>query len=321
MNMALLRVLASCAMLAASVWAHAAEYAPLGVAVKPLPVGPHSYYVQGMAGPADQANQGFNANAGFVVTADGVVVIDALGTPALGKALVDAIGRITVQPIRRVIVTHYHADHYYGLQAMKEAGAEVWAHHAAREYLHSNDVKERYAQRKRELAPWVDDSMRFITADRWLDRDATFTLGGLTFDVVHVGPAHAPEDIAIYVREDGVLYSGDIVFSGRVPFVGDADSKRWLAVMDRLLTFNPRVLVPGHGAASREPKADLALTRDYLTHLRQAMGKAVDDFTPFDEAYAKTDWSRFAKLPAFDAANRVNAYGTYLLMEKESLQR
>jgi hypothetical protein len=56
-------------------------------------------------------------------------------------------------------------------------------------------------------------------------------------------------------------------------------------------------------------------------YLRAAMGKAVEDFVPFDEAYAKTDWSRFASLPAFEAANRVNAYGTYLLMEKELLKK
>jgi hypothetical protein len=64
---------------------------------------------------------------------------------------------------------------------------------------------------------------------------------------------------------------------------------------------------------------DLVLTRDYLAYLRQTMGRAVSDFEPFDDAYARTDWSRFAKLPAFEQANRMNAYGTYLLMEQELL--
>jgi len=80
-------------------------------------------------------------------------------------------------------------------------------------------------------------------------------------------------------------------------------------------------MVTGHGAVSRDPQKDLALTRDYLMYVREVMGKAVEDLTPFEEAYAKTDWSRFAKVPAFDAANRINAYGTYLLMEREALQR
>jgi hypothetical protein len=76
-------------------------------------------------------------------------------------------------------------------------------------------------------------------------------------------------------------------------------------------------MVPGHGAVSRNPKQDLTLNSDYL---RQQMGKAVEDLIPFEEAYAKTSWKQFSKLPAFDDANRGNAYNTYLLMEKESLK-
>jgi hypothetical protein len=72
---------------------------------------------------------------------------------------------------------------------------------------------------------------------------------------------------------------------------------------------------------STDPARDLALTRDYLVYLRAAMGKAVENFVPFEDAYASTDWSRFAKVPVFEPANRVNAYGTYLLMERELLKR
>jgi hypothetical protein len=80
------------------------------------------------------------------------------------------------------------------------------------------------------------------------------------------------------------------------------------------------VVVPGHGPASRDPAPDLALTREYLAYLRQTMGAAVKELTPFDEAYAKADWSRYAALPAFEAANRINAYGVYLRMEQEALK-
>jgi hypothetical protein len=104
-----------------------------------------------------------------------------------------------------------------------------------------------------------------------------------------------------------------------VPFVGEADSKAWLARIGRLIDLKPRLMVTGHGEVSRDPGRDLALTRDYLTFLRAEMGRAVADFVPFEEAYRRTDWSRYEKLPAFEAANRVNAYGTYLLMERESL--
>jgi hypothetical protein len=65
---------------------------------------------------------------------------------------------------------------------------------------------------------------------------------------------------------------------------------------------------------------DIALTRDYLVYLRESMGRAVRDLEPFENAYAKTDWSRFKSLPAFEAANRINAYGTYLPLEEEELR-
>ena len=79
-----------------------------------------------------------------------------------------------------------------------------------------------------------------------------------------------------------------------------------------------RTIVPGHGPASTSAVADLRLTRDYLQHLRQTMGEAARNLEPFEEAYAKADWSAFAHLPLFKAANRINAYNTYLLMEHEA---
>jgi glyoxylase-like metal-dependent hydrolase (beta-lactamase superfamily II) len=276
------------------------------------------YYVEGMLGVASRDNQGFNSNAGFAITDAGVVVVDALGTEALGRGLVAAIRMLTPQPIRRVIVTHYHADHFYGLGPLKDAGAEIWAHHRGREYL-DQQGPARLEQRQRDLAPWVDAHTRLVPADRWLPGDASFALGGLDFDVVYMGPAHAPDDVVVIVRQERVIFCGDIIISGRIPFVGEADSRRWLAAIDRLLGLRPAVMVPGHGPVSRDPARDLAFTREYLQYLRRQMGRAVADLTPFDEAYAKTDWSRYAGIPAFDPANRINAYGTYLLMEKESL--
>jgi glyoxylase-like metal-dependent hydrolase (beta-lactamase superfamily II) len=277
------------------------------------------YYVQGGTGVASAANEGFNSNAGFVVTGAGVVVIDALGTPALGNALLEAIRRVTQEPIRRVILTHYHADHFYGLQPLKGAGAEVWAHAAAREYLDSGEAERRREQRARELFPWVEASMPIVRPDRWLGEHEAFTLGAVRFEIHHLGPAHSPEDVIVALPDEGVVFVGDILFAGRIPFVGEADSRQWLARIDELLRMKPRIMITGHGGPSRDPAKDLALTRDYLLYLREAMGRAVTDFVPFEEAYAKTDWSRFAAVPAFDAANRVNAYGTYLLMERESL--
>jgi glyoxylase-like metal-dependent hydrolase (beta-lactamase superfamily II) len=299
----------------------ALPFSAAAIDLKPIEVAAGIYYVQGKPGIASAENEGFNSNAAFVVTAEGVVAIDALGTPQLGDALVRAIRATTPKPIRRVIVTHYHADHFYGLKAFKDAGAEVWAHRTGREYFESGEAERRLAQRSRDLFPWVDEKTTLVQADRWLDSDERFELGGKAFEVHHMGPAHAPDDVIVVLPGEGVIFSGDILFAGRIPFVGEADSRRWLERIDQLLALKPRVMVTGHGQVSRDPRKDLALTRDYLVYLREVMGKAAEELVPFDEAYAKVDWSRFAKVPAFDAANRINAYGTYLLMERELLKR
>jgi len=298
--------------------AHAAT-----ITLTPQRVSEHVYYFQGEAGVASIANRGFMSNAGFVVTPEGVVVYDALATPALGEAMLAAIRRVTSAPLKLVIVGHYHADHFYGLQALRQAGARVAAHAAGQAYLRSDDARERLAQRRRDLAPWVDEHTELVAADDWLSfKDGApwrYTLGGLHLRAIDSSGAHSPGDLMLYVEEDRVLFAGDLFFTGRLPFVGNADSKRWLAALDRMLDAQPQVVIPGHGPASRQPREDMLLTQRYLRYLREKMGAAVQDLVPFDEAYARTDWSAFAPYPAFAQANRPNAYGTYLLLEQESL--
>ena len=283
-------------------------------------VGSHSYYVAGALADSSANNQGFMSNAGFVVTREGVVVFDALGSPALAERLLAIIARYTDQPVRRVIISHYHADHFYGIPAFRQAGAEIWAQDAARVYLHSEAAARRLEERQSSLGPWLGAGFALPVPDRWLTADESFTLGEITFRLVHIGPGHAPEDLAMLVEPDGVLFAGDVVYAGRVPFVGEADAGRWLQALARLAQLPARVLVPGHGPASQTPAADLALTTRYLRYLRETMAKAVADFVPFDEAYARTDWSAFASLPTFAVANRANAYNVYLQVEQEALK-
>jgi glyoxylase-like metal-dependent hydrolase (beta-lactamase superfamily II) len=275
------------------------------------------WFVQGESALGSTTNQNFISNAAFVVTDDSVVVIDALGSPALAHRLLQEIRRITPKPVSHVLVTHYHADHIYGLQVFKEAGARIVAHRLGLEYLNSDTARLRLDASRKELAPWVDDKTQLVSADQWLDQATDLTVGGVQFQIRLAGPSHTPEDLVFYLPSERVLFAGDLVFRGRVPFVGQADSKHWIAALDQLLKFDARVIVPGHGPHSTQAQEDLTLTRDYLTYLRRAMGEAARNLEPFDEAYRKADWSRFEKLPLFNAANRMNAYNTYLLMEQE----
>jgi glyoxylase-like metal-dependent hydrolase (beta-lactamase superfamily II) len=166
------------------------------------------------------------------------------------------------------------------------------------------------------MSPWIDEKTRLVAADLWIDGPTTLRVGGVDFLLQPSGPAHTPEDLVVWVAERKLLFAGDLVFRGRVPFVGQADSGRWIAALDALLDLGPQIIVPGHGPPSTSARADIQLTRDYLAYLRKTMGEAARKLEPFEEAYARTDWSRYEKMPLFDAANRVNAFNTYLLMEQ-----
>jgi glyoxylase-like metal-dependent hydrolase (beta-lactamase superfamily II) len=299
-----------------------AEFEPVTVPMPLRKVSPHVYHVLGQSGMVSTANQGFNSNAGFVVTRDGVVLFDALGTPALGRRLAQAIATVTPQPVRRIVVSHYHADHFYGLQAfVKPGGApvQVWADELVRGYLASDAPVARLAERQQSLFPWVNEKTRLVAPDTFVSGDTVFRLGGLTFHVLRAGPAHTPEDIMLFVEEDGVLFVGDLMFTGRIPFVADADVSAWIQAIDRVLALKPRFVVGGHGPASDNAAADLQMTRDYLVYLREQIAAAFEEGLDFEAAYQRIDWSRYAALPAFSVANRRNAYQTYLNVEKEAL--
>jgi glyoxylase-like metal-dependent hydrolase (beta-lactamase superfamily II) len=281
-------------------------------------VSPSSWYVEGVSALGSPANQNFISNAAFVVTPAGVVVIDALGSPELAQRLVAQIAKITPQPITHVIVTHYHADHIYGLQTFKALGARLVAHRSALTYLNSETARLRLQVSREELAPWVDANTRLVDADEWLDGPQVLTVGGVRFEINPVGPAHTPEDLVVYLPSEKVLFAGDLVFRSRIPYVGQADSRHWITALDSLLKFDTRVIVPGHGALSSEARKDMQLTRDYLTYLRATMGQAAKNLEPFEDAYKSTDWSQFEHLPLFRVANRMNAFNTYLLLEHEA---
>ncbi|MDZ7803174.1 MAG: MBL fold metallo-hydrolase [Thiohalophilus sp.] len=288
------------------------------------------YYIIGKSGVPDAVNEGHTSNGGFVVTDTGVVVFDALGTPALGYRLLQRIREVTDKPVTHVVISHYHADHIYGLQAFDEhAGSpEVIAQDLALGYVGGDRASQgeaaqrRLEQRREALFPWVDENTYLVGPDTTFEKNYSFEQGGLTFEVRHMGPAHAPGDSIMLVREHGVLFSGDVIYKGRIPFLDspDTDVERWLQGLDYLeqMEPTPRFIIPGHGDASDDVHEAIRFTHDYLTYVREQMGAAARDFVPFDEAYRNTDWSGYEDMPAFDASNRGNAYRIYLEMETAS---
>ena len=285
------------------------------------------YYATGRSGVPDTENAGHTSNGGYVITDEGVVVFDALGTPALGWALLQDIRERTDVPVRFVVVSHYHADHVYGLQAFDEhTDAWVVAQEGAVQYVNpetrkmGEDAERRLEQRRQALFPWVDESTYLVAPDIVFDPGLQLSLGGVSFRIKHMGPAHAPGDALMVVPEHGIVFSGDVIYNGRIPFLDspDVNSANWLEGLSYLsdLDMDVRLVIPGHGRAYADMEEAIAFTRDYIQYVREQMGAAVENFVSFEQAYRETDWSRYEDMPAFDASNRGNAYRIYLEMEQ-----
>lgn len=256
-----------------------------------LQLGPHTYSVSvpPQSGTADTA-------LGFVVTASSVIVIDAVDSAAQAALLLDAIRQLTPKPISHLLLTRQRAGQAEGIAAWKATGATI------------------VARRPGQPAVAADGTSAF-RADLWIDDSTDLLVGGVQIQaVVTAGSRKASPGIVYLLPEDGVLFVGEVAEPGRIPDLSELDARELVVVLDELLKLKARVVVPGRGPAALETVAGLQLARDYLAFLNETIGAAVRAAESFEVAYARADWSRFAKLPGFEAFNRANAAAAYRRM-------
>ena len=307
----------------------ASPYAPITIPLKLEQVPGKPIWVSiGNPGIPGKDNEGNNSNAGFVVTPDGVVVFDALGTPSLGWALLQEIRKVTTRKIRYVVVSHYHADHIYGLQAFRDnTDTLIVAQERSGEYKEEPGISDekaslRLEQRRGALFPWVDGNTRVVAPDVTFRDRMTIMLGDRRLTLLSAGPGHSSSDMMMMVEPDGVLFAGDLVQNGRIPFMNsdDVSTTQWLDALAEVEKLDPKFIVPGHGLVSTEARQAIAFTRDYILFVRTTMARAVQDWTDFDAAYGQADWSKYRDLPAFSNNNRGNAYRIFLELEQSQFK-
>ncbi len=246
------------------------------------------------------------------------------GFAALAAKFIKKLESASGERVKWVVISHYHADHFYGLQNSLAPGVEVIAHPKAIEVFNSDNTPRRLEQRKQDLFPWINEQTRLIAPTRQAKVSGAQTerlqLGRYHFTLLDGRSGHAEDDLMMRVDELGVLFTGDLFFTGRLPFVGNSDPKDWLRAIENMMQQMPKVAIPGHGPVSHSPDKDIAMTQKYLNFLSESMAKAVAEMQTFEEAYAATDWSAFRDLPAFEAANKLNAYGAFVNAEKDALK-
>ena len=101
----------------------------------------------------------------------------------------------------------------------------------------------------------------------------------------------------------------------------DVNTLQWLRALDEVMALKPNFIIPGHGMPSMAAKEAITFTHDYIAYVRDAMTKAVENWTDFDTAYDETDWTKYRNLPAFDNNNRGNAYRIYLELESSQFRK
>ena len=257
-------------------------------------------------------------NAGFVVTDDGVVVIDALASPREAESLLRTIRGITDRPIAWLVLTHHHPDHHFGAVVLRKAGAKVIAHPDKR-VLASEGGEDAL------IADWVRvvglDAMRGFefadTPDRPVTASDTLRLGGKTIVVTHPGPGHSPGDLMVWLPHEGVLFAGDVLVEDGVSMVVDGNSGVLLRVLDSVSAMGPRWVVPGHGVLPARPAELVRRTRDYLTRLQNEMKAAVETGVPMRRAMAGLPPADSTRPVSLNSRRRRNAVRVYVEEEQK----
>ncbi len=157
------------------------------------------------------SNEGYVSNAVVIVSAQAVIVFDALGTPALAAELVRQIRTISKLPITHAITSHYHADHVYGLQVFEQLGAQIIAPIGAPEYFELDIAQNRLEERRISLSPWVDDNTYLVIPDSLVEADLVIESGDVRLHAINIGAAHSRGDMTLLVEPDQVLLIGDII--------------------------------------------------------------------------------------------------------------
>lgn len=297
---------------------------PVSEPLKTYEIIPGTHFIYGNIAEVDENNRGFNGNAGFVITDDGVVVIDALGSPKLGQRIINTVKQHTDKPIKYLIVTHNHPDHAYGAIAFKALdGLTVLGHEGTLEYINSGRIEHSLAYRETFIK---DDMQGFqpVEPDIMVGGDLynknSISVGGKTFDIYNTGAHHSFGDLIVHQVDDNIVWISDLAFNNRVTFMADGHSQAAIDAQTWLLeTFkDARFMVPGHGSVQTAPFPMVTRTRDYMQRLRNDMAKAIAEDADLQTAVDNSEFEDWQDVNMYRLNHKKNIDFVYREMELES---
>ena len=283
--------------------------------LKAQPVTENIYAIVGELGNRTPENQGNNATFGLVVTDAGAVLIDSGGTQGGAEAIAAVIKSVTDQPVVKVINTGGQDHRWLGNAYFKKQGAEIIASEAA-----VKDQKARTEDQFFVLSNLVGE--RAVKATSPVYAETTFTneldfeLGGVIFEIRHAGQAHTQGDSFVWLPQQQVMFSGDIVYVERMLGVREhSNSQSWVEVYQAMAAYEPEYLVPGHGPATDMMQANKD-SYDYLVFLREAVAAFMKEGGTIEDI-SQVDQSKYEYLLNFETLAGSNAQQVFSEMEWE----
>ena len=281
---------------------------------KPVEFIPHVWSAIGATAPPTYENSGHNNNLSFIITGDGVVVVNAGATVELAKALHTEIKAITKEPVKLVINENGQGHAMLGNGYWVDQGVKVLAHKdAAHEFAERGaDILHRMRQYNRDKA----GKSRVQAPTETFEGAKIIKMGRYTIEVRDLGPAHSPGDIVVWLPQEKLVIAGDMAFHERMlPIFEETDTAAWLESWKTFEALGAVYVIPGHGHPTNMAQVR-RYTRDYLVHLRGEIRKHIEKGGTLKDAYY-VDQSKYAHLDTFEELATRNAGRVFEQMEFE----
>lgn len=270
-----------------------------------------------LIGPMEQRNEqnlGNNANFGFIVSTEGVTLIDSGGSLPGAKAIEEQVGKITGQPIVRVINTGGQDHRWFGNAYFAEKGAVT----LTAEDTYRDQLKRGQDQAQR-MAGFVGKNWHEIEiqpAQENVSDPTAIKSGSFHFELIPVGPAHTGGEMMVWLPQQKILFTGDLVYMDRMLGVGpQSQHLAWIDAFQQIRALKPDIIVPGHGYPADLKKAERD-TLSYLVFLREQVGALLDEGQDMS-ASALIDQSEFSDLDVYEQIHKRNAQRVFEEMEWE----
>ena len=238
--------------------------------------------------------KGGGPNSGFIVAGDGVIVIDSLISLGAARELLSHIKDVTGKEPTFLINTHCHGDHVNGNQIFAPP-ATIIAHENVREVLlrEGHSIIDRVAQMRPALAEDLK-AAKIVAPDITYQNHMTLHFGSRTIELIHPGKAHTLGDTMVYLPEEKVLYSGDLLFNHIFPSIF-GDSAGWIAAIEQIEGMDIKAIVPGHGFVCT--KQEITDLKHCLTELRQQVKNCFDRKLSKERALSEIDMGVYRHWP------------------------